>query len=182
MSARYRIHAHHLLQPVPVCRARVLAAVVRLLSGPRRDCVIPIEVLVTRFWRRLSIQVRLRRAIHKLQRILPEPLPLDAAVVVQQIVVTERQLPGCYQVSQRPDGNRFALIRLALQVDGRRLSPDELLAVLAEQYIALAMQSIGPSLLVPIDLASSPPNGLQRPTALRHDPLAPHRDRADRRA
>lgn len=176
MSTHYRMRIERLQQPLAMSRARVITAVARLTSGSRCDCFVPIEVLVTGFWRRRSIQVRLRHAIRKLQRVLPSPLPLDVAVVVQEIIMTERQLPGCYQVSQRLDGSRFALIRLALQVDGQRLSVDELLAVLAEQYIALSMQQSGPGLLVPIDLAPPRSDDARRPTVLRPDPLGQHRD------
>lgn len=158
---------------------RVSAGIVRLTSGSRCQCLVPIEVLTTGFYRRCLIQIRLRCAIRKLQRVMPSPLPLDVAVVVQQIIMAERQLPGCYQISQRPDGSRLALIRLALPVDGRLLSADELLAVLAEQYIALAMQQHGPSLLVPIDLAPAPAPDDRPPAVLRPDPLRQHRDFGD---
>lgn len=152
-------------------RARVQAALMWLVSIPRNDWPVPIEVLISSFWTRQSVERRLRHAVRRLERILPHP-SLDIAIVVQQTIVTERQLAGCYQISQRSDENRFALIRLALEVDGRRILTDEMLAVLAEQYIALAMLSSGPSLLVPIDLAPFPQSDPLHSAPLRPDPLA----------
>src|SRR5439155_23001134 len=100
----------------------------------------------------------LRTGLRRLQRALGAPLPPHAAVVVQQVIRTDRQLAGCYQVGQRPDGCRLALIRLALQVDGRGLDTDELLAALAEQCIGLATQdSGGSSVLVPVELGPARP-------------------------
>ena len=182
MPKRQRKHASRLTCLLSCSRTRVIVAFTWMISRLHGDCPVPIEVLISGPWRRRSVERRLSHAIRRLQRAFAAPLSLDVAVVVQAIIMTERQVPGCYHISQQPDGSRFALIRLGLQVDGRRLSADELLAVLAEQYIALAMQSIGPSLLVPIDLDPPPSSGLQRSAALRPDPLAPQRDRAERRA
>ncbi|HZU12148.1 MAG TPA: hypothetical protein VFB58_04850 [Chloroflexota bacterium] len=152
-------------------RTGVLIAVTWLVSRLRSDCPVPIEVLISSFWMRWSVDRRLRHAVRRLQRILPQ-LSLNMAIVAQQTIVTDHQLLGCYQISQRPDGSRFALIRLSLEVDGRCISTDEMLAVLAEQYITLAMQSTGPGLLVPIDLDLSPqPDPLHR-ARLQPDPLA----------
>jgi hypothetical protein len=100
---------------------------------------------------------------------------------VQPIVVTDRQLAGCYQLGQRADGTRFTLIRLGLEIDGRSLCIDEIVSVLAEQCIALAMQQGSPSLLVPIDLYPTQSESLRHPTPLRPDPLAPQVHRFDAR-
>jgi hypothetical protein len=119
------------------------------------------------------VQRELRRGLHRLQRALGAPLPAGLAIVVQQVIATDRQLAGCYQVGHCSDGRRFALLRLALQVNGRRLTTDELLAALAEQCIGLATQESA-SMLVPIDF--EPGRAAERPrlTALRPDPLGPH--------
>lgn len=137
---------------------------------------VPVEVLITDRTRRRSLQRDLRDSLRRLGRVLGAPLPAELAVIVQQVITAERQLAGCYQVGQRPDGTRFALVRLALQVNGRRLSPDELLAALAEQCIGLATQH-STSVLVPIDFEPgqpAPPTDVRRLSALRPDPLAPH--------
>ena len=152
-------------------RTRVLIAATWLVSRLHSDCPVPIEVLISSFWTRWSLDRRLRHAVRRLQRVLPR-LSQDVAIVAQQTIVTDHQLPGCYQISQRPDGSRFALIRLALEVDGQRISTDEMLAVLAEQYIALAMQSSGAGLLVPIDLVPSPHSRPLHRASMQPDPLA----------
>ncbi len=134
---------------------------------------VPVEVLVADRTRRRILEQELRRGLHRLQRALGAPLPAELAIVVQQVITTDRQLAGCYQVGQHPDGCRFALVRLALQVNGRRLTTDELLAALAEQYVGLASRD-SVSVLVPIDLEPGPPAESRRLTALRPDPLTPH--------
>lgn len=152
-------------------RTRVLMALTWLVSRSRSDCLVPIEVLISSFWMRRSVERRLRHAVRRLKRVLPLP-SLHIAIVAQQTLATDHQLPGCYQISQRPDGSRFALIRLALEVDGQRISTDEMLAVLAEQYIALAIQSSGPSLLVPVDFGTAPESDPLHRVPLQPDPLA----------
>lgn len=157
---------------------RARTCVVELLRGTCqrfRHCCrrIPVEVLVSDPRRRVSLERNLRQGIRQLRRALGAHFPADVAVVVQQIIHTDRQLSGCYQVSQRPDGARFALVRLALQVESHSLGVDEILAALAEQFIGLAVQATGPSVLVPIDF--SPPAVTSRhPISMnRADPLAP---------
>jgi hypothetical protein len=134
---------------------------------------VPVEVLIADKNRRRALERELRTGLRCLQRVLGAPLPTDLAVVVQQVITTDRQLAGCYQVGQLSDGRRFALVRLALQVHGQRLSTDELLAVLAEQCIGLATQDGGPSVLVPVDLEPAVPPAPRLATPLRVDPLAP---------
>jgi hypothetical protein len=140
---------------------------------------VPVEVLIADRTRRRMLERELRRGLRRLQRALGAPLPAGLAIVVQQVIATNRQLAGCYQLGQRPDGSRFALVRLALQVNGRRLTTEELLAALAEQYIGLATQESA-SVLVPIDFEPGQQSQARRPTALRPDPLAPHPSSAAR--
>lgn len=161
-------------------RARCAALLRRAWWAVRRwRRPVPVEILVTDRARRRALERELRSGMRRLRRALGAPLPDELAVVVQQVISAERQLAGCYQTGQRPDGTRFALVRLALQVNGRRLSPDELLAALAEQCIGLATQHSA-SVLVPIDFEpaqpaqQSHPAEVRRVGALRPDPLAPH--------
>lgn len=135
---------------------------------------VPVEVLLTDRGRRRALEGELRAGLRQLRRALGTPLPANLAVVVQQVIRTDRQLAGCYQVGQREDGARFALIRLAVQVNGRRLSTDELLAALAEQCIGLMIHDGGgPSVLVPVEFEPASPAEGGRLTTLRPDPLAP---------
>ncbi|MDQ2741134.1 MAG: hypothetical protein M3Z66_02365 [Chloroflexota bacterium] len=163
-----------------LCRTWILAALEWLTCHRPRDHAVPVEVLISGPWRRWLVARRLRTSVRRLQHILPLPPTLDVAVVVQTAIMAERQLPGCYQISQHPDGSRFALIRLALQVDYRHLTTDEILAVLAEQYIALTMHADGPSVLVPIDLGAAghrdPVHGIRLPC----DPLVARNEFGDR--
>ena len=144
--------------------------------------LIAVEVLLADRARRTAVERHVRATLCRLRRVLGSHFPSEATVVVQQVVVTDRQLAGCYQISHEHDGSRVALIRLALEVDRRPLTTDELLAVLAEQCIALAMQSAGPGLLVPIVLAPSRSDDPGRPPSLRPNPLATVRDRTERSA
>lgn len=157
----------------------MLAAAKVVLHHLPRGHPVPVEIMVSSPWRRWLIKRHLHSAVQRLRRVLPASLTLDSAVVVQTVIVAERQLPGCYQMSQHPDGSRFALIRLALQVDGHHLTTDEILAVLAEQYIALTMQA-APSLLVPIDLGSSSRSDPPHHVGLHRDPLTGRTDTVDR--
>ncbi len=137
---------------------------------------VPVEILIADRAKRRLLERELRYGLRRLQRALGAPLPAELAVVVQQVIATERQLAGCYQLGQRPDGTRFALVRLALQVNGRRASTDELLAALAEQCVGLGHPGSA-SVLVPIDFEPAQPAQLaeaRRRSALRPDPLAPH--------
>jgi hypothetical protein len=157
----------------------------RALRGRLRP--VPVEVLVVDRARRRAVHRSVRRGLRRLRRVLGAPLPAGVAIVVQELVTpADRQLAGCYQQGQRPDGSRFALMRLALQVDGHRLTTDELLAVLAEQYIGLAMdQGGGTSVLVPVELEPALPAQATDPVEVRRlqprrpDPLAPRPHRAN---
>jgi hypothetical protein len=139
----------------------------------RHDCV-AVEVLLADRARRRAMKRQLRAALRRLRRALDDSFPSGTSVIVQRIVVTDRQLAGCYQLGQRADGTRFTLIRLALEIDGLTLSTDEILSVLAEQCIALAMQQSAASLLVPLDLYPVSSGPVRHPTPLRPDPLAAH--------
>ena len=164
-----------------VARMRCVAGLGRAWRAIRRwRRPVPLEVLVADRTRRRALECELRRGLSQLQRAFGAPPPTELAVVVQQVIATDRQLAGCYQLGQRPDGTRFALVRLALQVNGRRLSTDELLAVLAEQCIGLATQQSA-SVLVPIDFEPAQPSDVRRLSALRPDPLAPDANGAAQR-
>lgn len=161
-------------------RGRVLnvRGLLRQVLGRWRRRV-PIEVLVVDRTRRRTLERELRWGLGRLRRGLGEPFPPELTVLVQQVIRTDRQLAGCYLLGHRSDGSQFALVRLALQVDGNRLSTDDLLAVLAEQLIGLATQQ-NTSVLVPIDLAPAPvPVGRTTPV-LPADPLASHTNGTNR--
>jgi hypothetical protein len=111
--------------------------------------------------------------------MLGERPVVDLGVVVQQVITTDRQLAGCSHLGQRPDGTQYALWRLALQVNGRPLGADELLAVLAEQWIALTNQRNGTSVCVPVDFEPGEASAARRSPQLPPDPLTPYSGAGD---
>lgn len=173
-----RHHPNRCVRRIPclrAIRAKLTKTTRQLWHALRRwRRAVPVEVLIADDARRRALERELRRGLRRLQHALGAPLPDDLAVVVQQVIKTDRQLAGCYQIGQRPAGGRFALVRLALQVNGRRLGTDELLAALAEQCVGLAMRESGsPSVLVPVELEPVGPAELGHLRPLRPDPLAP---------
>jgi hypothetical protein len=70
-----------------------------LLSGWEalryRDGRIPIEVLVANGTRRRRLERKLRAGLLQLQRALGERPSGEVAVLVQQVITTDRQLAGC---------------------------------------------------------------------------------------
>jgi hypothetical protein len=67
------------------------------------------------------------------------------------------------------------ILRLALQVEERRLETDTILAVLGEQYVGLVAQSTGAtSVLVPVEPPSVRPPPATHPSTLRPHPLVTH--------
>jgi len=140
-----------------------------------RDDRVPLEVLLTNGSRRRKIERELRAGLRQLQHVLGRPSLVEIAIVVQQVITMDRQLAGCYQLRQRPDGSQSALLRVALEVNHTRLSSDELLAVVAEQWIAITNLQDGPSLLVQIEYESKQTSPEKRAPSLRPDPLMPYR-------
>jgi len=136
---------------------------------------VPVEVVLVDHSRRRAIKKDISSTIRRLNRLLADDAPTGVVVVVQQVIPPGKHLAGCCHVVNRPERGQFAVIRLALQVGGRRLTPDELLSTLVEQYLGLAFQkSGGASVLVPIDL--EPPDegpAEPKPMALRPDPFGP---------
>lgn len=153
-----------------------------LLSGWEilryRDIRIRIEVLVANATRRRRLERKLRAGLRTLQRVLGQPSSGEITILVQQVITTDRQLAGCCHLAHRPDGTPSALWRLALQVNGRRLDSDDLLAVLAEQWIALRSQQSDSGVLIPVDLEPQAPVPSRPSPTLRPDPFMPHGDGA----
>lgn len=165
-------HFRHSIWVLAFGLLSTVGSAVRAYSERHRT--VPIEVLVKHRAQRRTIERDLQSGLRRLRRALGEQFPSGVTVVVQQVICAERQLAGCYQLAHRPEGSGFALIRLALQVDERQLSTDEILSVLAEQCIGLAVhQSGGTGVLVPIELGPARRTDGGRLDALRPDPLTP---------
>lgn len=140
---------------------------------------VPIEVIIIDRTRRRTLERDLRAGLRRIERHLGGLPFARTTVLVQQVLGSDPPLAGCTQIGRQPDGQDVALIRLALHVNGRRLGTDEILAVLADQCVALAFQRCGhPSVLIPFDLSADRPTGpTERRPAPRPDPLVPAQSR-----
>jgi hypothetical protein len=100
---------------------------------------------------------RLRRELGRATRTyahaLGVELPSGLLVVVQRVVHEERQLNGLLQAFDASNGDRRYVAHLALSVNGRQVSDDELLAALRHQLTRALEDAIGkPVLNVPLEL------------------------------
>jgi hypothetical protein len=137
----------------------------------RREPV-PIEIVLVDRTRRRGIRRDVSATVRRLNRLLGDQAPAGVVIVVQQVIPPGKHLAGCCQVVRTAERGQLAVVRLALQVGGRRLSPDELLSTLVEQYLGLAFQqSGGASVLVPINL--DPPEDGAAPTRSASLPPSP---------
>jgi hypothetical protein len=132
-----------------------------------------VEVLATDSKERRRLTREIRTALRRLERVAGPTLSCPSAVLVQRTVRGTHGLAGCSLITRNTDGRRFTLIRLATQVDGRPLTLDEILAVLAELWVGVAADQLAmPVVLVPCELgaaADSPPPLDVLPS----DPLVP---------
>jgi hypothetical protein len=173
MSKRRSPLARALHRIPTVAASFIRAACLRGKSLLRSRRGIPVEVVVADAPRRRAIQREVRRALHQLRRALGSDLPPDLVVMVQQTVTTDHPLAGCFQTHQRADGTRAHLVRLALHVEGRRLSTDDVLAALVDACVGIVVQAGGSSVLVPLGPSASPSTATVPFTAMSPDLLAP---------
>ncbi|GEM_PF-6023660 len=118
--------------------AAIRAAGVRLVRGIWRrwrhqQAMVCVTVVIASRRRRWRVRRHLRAGARQLQCAFGE-LPL--------IVVAQERLDGgrrsrCHTSYLRADGTPAAVIRLALTLDQQRLTIDELLAALVDEYVAL---------------------------------------------
>ena len=133
----------------------------------------PVVVLVADPAQRASLELEVRYSLRRLERVLGHGVFATMTVIVQHSIHLEHAVAGCTHVGQHADGSPFALVRVALNVHGRDLTIDEVLAVLAEQCIGLAFQQAGGlSVVVPVEWPSTVSAVVNSTTAMR-DPLAP---------
>jgi hypothetical protein len=96
---------------------------------------------------------KIARAARTYARALGVELPSSLLIVVQRVVHEGRQLNGLLQAFDAPDGDRRYVVHLALSVNGRPVSDDELLAALRHQLTRALEDAIGkPVLSVPLEL------------------------------
>jgi hypothetical protein len=152
--------------------ASVRSALARAWLVLHRRPATPIEVLVVDRTRRRGLERQLGVGLRRLERLLPPPTPGRLAVVVQQSIAGDPAPTGCVQVAELPDGTRRTVLRVALVVDGRRLTPDELLAALCDQWLAHACGD-GDRAAARSDHLDARPVGPTPLAVLRPDPLLP---------
>jgi hypothetical protein len=113
----------------------------------------------------------LGRATRGYARALGADLPANLVIVAQRVVHEGGQLNGLFQAFKAEDGTQRHVVLLALSVNGRQVSEDELLAALRcgltralEDVIGKAVRSVAIDLEVPRARAGAPiaefrPNG-----------------------
>ena len=123
-------------------------AAVRRLRRPGPMIIVDVR---RRQARRLRHEVS--RAARTYARALGAELPPGLLVVVQRVVYEGRQLNGLLQAFDTPDGSRRYVLHLAMSINGRQVSEDELLAALRHQLARVLEDAVGkPALSVPLDL------------------------------
>lgn len=137
---------------LPVVRGIVVVLV--LVAGyaawqELRPAPFPVAVLAgnlttRRRWRRL-----LGNTVRRLQRLVGPPPGADLALLLVEWL-PEGQRATCVAIRRRSDGQTVRLLCLAHSVPERRLTPDEVLAALAEQYLACAQIAKARTARVPI--------------------------------
>jgi len=134
---------------------------------------IPVEVLFTDPNQRRTLEREVRRCLRQLHRALGPDFPVGLAVIVQQTVATDHPVAVCFHVRHQTGSASGALVRLALQIDGRRSTIDEILAALADACVSLADHWNQSGVLVPVAAATPQPVQSDPLASLRSDPLMP---------
>jgi hypothetical protein len=123
-------------------------AVVRRLRRPA-----PTVIVDSRRRQAGRLRREVTRAARTYARGLGAELPPGLLVVVQRVVYEGRQLNGLLQAFDGANGNRRYVVHLALSVNGRPVTEDELLAALRHQLAGALEDIVGkPVLNVPLDL------------------------------
>ena len=131
MSQRYVVALQRLLR---VGKAAGAWFANRAKSGMRRSrSPAAVTVVIADRRRRRQLQRRLCAGVRQLQRAFGEQ-PL---IVVAQERLASGQRAGCHLTHRWSDGTPVAVIRLALTLEQHRLTVDELLASLVDQYVAV---------------------------------------------
>jgi hypothetical protein len=125
-----------------------------------RPAPFALELLVADRGRRRALEGELRAALSRLQLLLGPALPAHTSVVVQDTICQEGALAGCTHLGERSGGASYAIVRLALRVQEQELSADQVLAVLAEQCLALAAQrDARTTVVLPVELPAPAARG-----------------------
>lgn len=100
-----------------------------------------------------KLRAAVRRVAREYARGVGVELTRDLLLVVQKVVHNERQLNALLQAFDGPADRRRYVIYLALSVNGRTVTEDELLSALRHQMAQVLGDATGkPVLNVPLDL------------------------------
>ena len=114
-----------------------------LIDAPRREA-----------W---QLHRLVRRTARTYARALGTELPEGLAIIAQRFVFDGHQVNGLLQAYER-NGRRRYVIQLALSINGREVSNDELVASLRHQLAGALIDAIGkPVLSVVLDLEGAAP-------------------------
>ncbi len=147
------------------CRT-ALGRLYRRLRG-RRPAVI-VDARPREAW---PLRRLIRRTARAYAKALATSMPEHLAIIAQRFVFDGPQVSGLLQAFEA-DGRRRYVIQLALSVDGRDVSNDELVAALRFQLAAAMADTIGePVLSIALDLErTTPPRTGGSIVELRHQP------------
>jgi hypothetical protein len=133
------------------CLAAATACGAAVKRGFRRRG--PIVIVDGRRQQGRRLRREVARAARTYARALGVELPPGLLVVVQRVVHEGRQLNGLLQAFDTSNGDRRYVAHLALSVNGRQVSDEELLAALRHQLARVLQDIVGePMLNVPLDL------------------------------
>jgi len=143
-----------------VCVVLAAALVIGVFRIVRARQVPPlsVEVLVGNRQQQRALRRSLVYGVRRLRVLLGGDLPADLVVV--QEVLDAGKVRSCHCTVRRPDGSSATVIRLALHVEGRRVTPDELLAALADQCLVLLARTPQPEALHLLSTPPRPSNGI----------------------
>lgn len=145
--------AAHARSSITSSRARI-GRLYRTLRGQRQAIIVDARPREAWQLRRL-----IRRTARTYAKALGTPMPEHLAIIAQRFVFDGHQVSGLLQAFE-VEGRRRYVIQLALSVDGRDVSNDELVAALRFQLAAAVADTLGePVLTIALDLERTLPPG-----------------------
>lgn len=103
-----------------------------------RPAPVPMEVLLADWRCRAAVRRQLGAGLRRLRRLVRGRIVSGVALLIVEWL-PDGSRANCQPVRRRGDGGNGQLITVALTVGERRQTADELLAALAEQYLALTL-------------------------------------------
>jgi len=103
-----------------------------------RPAPFPMEVLLDDWRRRAIVRRQLGGGLRRLRRLVRGRSGVEAALLVVESLPNGKRAE-CHAARRRGEGGAAQVITVALTTGERRHTADELLAVVAEQYLALVL-------------------------------------------